>query len=121
MKSEKNASMKHELLKKPSLLRSNLRCLRLKRKLSLRLMHKQLWILKVKYNRPWTPLQPGPISRLERAGKRKGRWPSEASIQQLTEFFGVSKEVLWPQEDFARFSKEGTTAGLPKRLQNSTP
>ena len=80
-------------------------------------MHKQLWIFKVKFSRPWFPLSKGPLSRLERAGTRKGRWPSKSSIQQLTEFFGVSKEVLWPQVDFARVNRKGNAAGRSKRLQ----
>ena len=89
--------MKPELLKKPSLHKSNLHCLRLRRKLSLRSMHKQLWEMKVKLNRPWTPITIMQISRLERAGKRRGRWPSVNSMQQLMEFFGVDKDVLFPE------------------------
>jgi hypothetical protein len=60
-------------------------------------MHKQLWEMKVKLNRPWQPLTIMGISRLERAGRRRGRWPAKASLQQLMEFFGVDKDVLFPE------------------------
>lgn len=73
--------------------------------------------MKVKLNRPWTPVTMMQLSRLERAGKRMGRWPSKNSEQQLCEFYGVSKDVLWPKEDFARINRKGDAPGRSKRLQ----
>jgi hypothetical protein len=67
----------------------------------------QLWILKEKYSLTWTPLTRTSISRLERTGKRAGRWPSDNALHQLCQFYGVTPNVIYPLLDDHRARRGG--------------